>query len=108
MFDILDALMIFSHAIGGTLGMAIGQNIFINTFRSVLPVDAPNIASAKIISAGPTEIRNIALSQDLNGVLSAYNTSLMRAFILPIATGGAGFLCSLFMEWRSVKAATAV
>ncbi|PGH20081.1 hypothetical protein AJ80_03731 [Polytolypa hystricis UAMH7299] len=103
-----NALMIFSHAIGGTLGMAIGQNIFMNTLRSVLSIDAPDIDPATIINAGPTGIRDIALPYQLKGVLSAYNTSLMRAFILPIATGGVGFLCSLLMEWKSVKKAKPV
>ncbi|KAL1970967.1 hypothetical protein VTN77DRAFT_2801 [Rasamsonia byssochlamydoides] len=98
-----NAIMIFFHSIGGTIGLAIGQNIFLSTLKRVLPLDAPLVNATALIAAGPTNLRSFTPPEQLAGVLEAYNTSIVKAFISSIATGLVAFLFSLLMEWKSVK-----
>lgn len=80
--------MIFSHSIGGTIGLAIGQNIFLTTLNSVLPLD---VDATAVIAAGPTDLRSITPPEQLAGVLVAYNTSIAKVFLSSITTARWGF-----------------
>ncbi|WEW58677.1 hypothetical protein PRK78_004145 [Emydomyces testavorans] len=101
-----NAIMIFFHSIGGTLSLAVGETIFLASLRRNLPIEAPLVNPAAIMKAGPTNLRNTVPPDQLKGVLKAYTTSLKNTFISPIVTGSIAFLCSLLLEWRSVKRMT--
>lgn len=98
-----NAVAIFFNSLGGAISISIAQNIFSNTLIKQLPAYAPNLDPALIIGAGATGLRAVTPDADLPGVLEAYNISVTRTFILPIACGGIACLCSLLFEWKSVK-----
>ena len=98
-----DAIMLFFHSIGGTLGIPVGQSVFMGTLDKALRSKAPQVNVASIIEAGPTRLRDVASPDQLRGVLQAYNAAVVNAFILTVATAGAAFCVSLFLEWKSVK-----
>ena len=83
--------------------MSIAQNIFSNTLIQEIPKRTHGVSPATIIGAGATHVRDVTPPDQLAGVLEAYNLAIDRAFILPIAVGGIAFVCSLFMEMKSVK-----
>lgn len=98
-----NAIAIFFNTIGGAISISIAQNIFSNRLVSSLHLDAPGVNVTTIVTAGATHIREVTTCAQLPGVLQAYNTAVTSAFTLPIATSCIAFLCSLFVEWRSVK-----
>ncbi|KAK6535356.1 hypothetical protein TWF694_001818 [Orbilia ellipsospora] len=98
-----NALAIFFNSLGGAISISIAQNIFTNTLLKELPKYAPNVNPQVVIMAGATALRTFVSPENLLGVIQAYNTAIVTAFILPIAVGGIAFLCSLGMEMKSVK-----
>lgn len=95
--------MIFFHSIGGTISLGLAQTIFLASLRLNLTKYAPSVDAVAIIAAGPTGLRDITTTEQLPGVLEAYNKAISQTFIFPIATGGVAFLSSLFSEWRDIR-----
>ncbi len=97
-----NALIVFSQALGGALAVSIAQNILSNSlnrrFRSV-----PGIHSTELIAAGAADISSKVPAGLVSTVREAYSFALSCTYILPIAAGGTAFLCSLFMEWRTLE-----
>jgi len=98
-----DAVAIFFNSLGGAISISIAQNIFSNTLVQQIPRHTTGVDAQLIISAGATHVRQVTPPSQLAGVLLAYNEAVTRALILPIATGALTFICSLFVEWKSVK-----
>jgi hypothetical protein len=98
-----NALTIFFNSLGGALSISIAQNIFSNTLVQRLVADVPGVNPAVVVGAGATHIADVVPPALLSAVLVAYNAAISKAFVVPIAVGGIAFLCSLCMEWRSVK-----
>ena len=100
---LLDALTIFFNSLGGALAISIAQNIFSNTLAQELVKLAPSLNPATIIAAGATHVADVTPPALLPAVLQAYDIAVTRAYTLSIATGCIAFICSFFMEWKSVK-----
>ncbi|KAK6528306.1 hypothetical protein TWF281_009550 [Arthrobotrys megalospora] len=98
-----NALAIFFNSLGGAISISIAQNIFTNTLLQELPKLAPRVNPQLVIHAGATAIRYIISRENLPGVILAYNRAITTCFILPIAVGGIAWICSLFMEMKSIK-----
>ncbi|MCJ1418886.1 hypothetical protein MMC32_005237 [Xylographa parallela] len=98
-----NALTIFFNSLGGALAISVAQNIFSNTLLQQLVKLAPSLNPATIIAAGATHVADVTPPAQLPAVLQAYDIAVTRTYILSIATGCIAFICSLFMEWKSVK-----
>ncbi|KAF2171276.1 hypothetical protein M409DRAFT_63625 [Zasmidium cellare ATCC 36951] len=98
-----NAVAIFFNTLGGAIAVSIAQNIFTNTLIKQLPILAPGVDVAKVVSYGASHVREAAPPNLLPGVLEAYDRAITTAFIMPIAVSGLAFLASLMMEWKSVK-----
>ena len=98
-----DAIAIFFNTLGGAISVSIAQNIFSNTLIKQVPIKAPGINPADLLDMGATHVQSDVPHAVLRGVLEAYATAVTQCFILSIATGGLAFICSLFLEWKSVK-----
>ncbi|KAL9136232.1 MAG: hypothetical protein Q9175_002560 [Cornicularia normoerica] len=100
-----NALVVFFQALGGALAVSIGQNVLSNVLLRQLE-RLPQINASSVVAAGATNlsasIANIPPAL-LDPVRAAYSFALSRTYILPIAAGGAAFICSLGMENRTVK-----
>ena len=94
----VDAIAIFFNSLGGAFSISIAQNIFSNTLIQEIPKHTTGVSPATIIKAGATHVRDVTPSDQLQGVLQAYDLAINRAFILPIAVGALAFGCSLFVS----------
>jgi hypothetical protein len=74
-----------------------------NTLIKQVPIKAPGVNPALVLNIGATRIHSEIPPAMLPGVLEAYVTAITQCFVLAIATGGLAFICSLFLEWKSVK-----
>ncbi|KAH7114392.1 MFS transporter [Dendryphion nanum] len=98
-----NACVMFFNSLGGAIAIAIAQNIFVNNLASEIPKRAPGIDPRIVIAAGATYVRQVVPGDLLEGVLWAYNTAIMNAFVVAIAAGGLAVIVSFGMEWKSVK-----
>ena len=97
-----NALVVFFQGLGGAIAVSVGQNVLSNTLQQQLS-RSPGVDPEAIIGAGATNIKAATSSALLETVLDAYQKAVAAALILPIASAGAAFLCSLTMEWRAVQ-----
>lgn len=98
-----NAVAIFFNSLGGAISISVAQNIFSNTLLKQLKIEVPDVNPERIVSAGATHLRAITTSEQLPGVLVAFDKAITTAFILPIAVAGLAAVSSLMMEWKSVK-----
>lgn len=103
------AAVMFFQTLGGALFIAVGQSVFQNGLISGLKEFTPSLDPYAIFGAGATEIRNVlsALKAEdqLHGVLQAYMQGVGNTIRVSLALCLVAFVCSLFMEWKSVKKA---
>ncbi|KAF7885090.1 hypothetical protein EAF00_010908 [Botryotinia globosa] len=97
-----NSLPVFSQALGDALAISIAQNILTNTLSQELKM-IPGLDSSEIIELGAKNLTSTVPTEYPTGVLGAYTYALSRTLILPIATAGMAFVCSLGMEWRKVE-----
>ncbi|KAI0454859.1 MFS general substrate transporter [Xylaria acuta] len=97
-----NALVGFFLTLGSSIGVSIAQNIFSSSLRAALGT-VSGIDPEAIIAAGAAGARSTTPPARLPDVLESYNHAIMATFIYPIATGGLGFILTLFFEWRSLK-----
>lgn len=98
-----NALAIFFNSLGGAISISVAQNIFSNGLEKYIPIYAPSVSPATVISAGATHLRAVVSPAVLPGVLQAYDVALQDAFVIPIAVGGIAMILACFVEWKSVK-----
>ncbi|KAM7203150.1 MFS general substrate transporter [Naviculisporaceae sp. PSN 640] len=100
---VANALVGFFNSLGSAVSISVAQNIFSNTLRERLAgvegIESPEM----IIAAGATGVRDVTPPGALESVLEAYNGAIVTAFVFAIASGGVAFVCSLFLEMKSVK-----
>ena len=101
------ASVMFFQTLGGALFIAVGQSVFQNGLISGLEKFTPSLNPYTIVGAGATEIRRVlsALHQEdqLHGVLQAYMQGITNTIRVSLALCLVAFVCSLFLEWKSVK-----
>ncbi|OAK95148.1 MFS general substrate transporter [Phaeosphaeriaceae sp. SRC1lsM3a] len=98
-----NALVMFFNSLGGAISISIAQNIFVNSLKREVPKHAPGLDPQIVLGAGATFVRKVVPQNLLEGVLVAYTSAIVSAFILSIALGSLAFLVSLALEWKSVK-----
>ena len=97
-----NSLIVFFQALGGAVAVSAAQNILSHTLLQRLEL-VSGVDPKTIIATGPTMIRSVVPPGLTDTVVRAYSYSLSEAFLLPVTGAGACFLCSLAMEWKSVK-----
>jgi hypothetical protein len=84
------------------MGVSIAQSIFSNSLIVSLPLVAPDVNTGQVLAAGATGLHDVFKPEQLSGVLQAYMLGLKAAWVWSIALGGMAFICSFFVEWRSI------
>jgi hypothetical protein len=96
------AMMFFMQQLGGSIFLAVGQNIFsrklIKRLSGLAGLDAQGI-----VNTGATELRKAVPIGELGNVLDAYSYALTRVFILSAALSACTLLGALLVEWKSIK-----
>jgi MFS family permease len=96
------AVVLFTRFLGSSIFLPVAQNVFLKRLLEKLT----NLPDA-VIDNGATELRHLATGDDLNTLLSDYNTAILDVFYLNVATSCLTVFGSLLVEWRSLKAAAA-
>ena len=96
------SLVFFGQGLGGTISVAIGQNILDNKLISGLS-KISGVNAQDIINAGATELRTMFDEQQLSEVLVVYNHAIVMVFYTAVGFACAAILGAVAMEWKSVK-----
>ncbi|CCG83837.1 protein of unknown function [Taphrina deformans PYCC 5710] len=83
------ACISFAQTLGGAIGVAIAQSLFVNNLTKSLHETVPNLSVTAITGAGATGFRGIVSATDLpfviqaymNGLVSTYRTGLVASCI---------------------------
>lgn len=75
------SLVVFSQFFGGALILALAETDFSSSLRSALKEYAPSVDPALIFDVGATGVRKAVTSEQLPGVLMAYNQAVRNTFV---------------------------
>lgn len=95
------SLVFFGQGLGGTISVAIGQNIVDNKLISGL--SSFGINGQEIINGGATKLKSLFNEQQLSEVLVVYNNAIVTVFYAAAAFASVSILGAAVMEWRNVK-----
>ena len=96
------ALMFFMQQLGGSVFLAVSQNIFSSKLVDSLSGVA-GLDTEAIVNTGATALRTIVPSNQLRTVINAYSHALTRVFVLTTALSACMILGSLAVEWKRIK-----
>ena len=96
------ALVAFCNSLGPALGIAIGQSIFTNIFKSKVSA-LPDLDIEKVINSGAADLSAVVPDHLLGIVRNAFNLALTRTFTVSIVSAGLVMCASLAMDWINVK-----
>lgn len=97
------SILVFCQNFGGAIFVAFAQTTFTNSLRQTIPAYAPAVNVDTVIAAGPTTMRQIVSSSELEGLLIAYSKSIDRIFYLGAAIAVVAFFLSCFMGWKDIR-----
>ncbi|KAH7322520.1 MFS transporter [Stachybotrys elegans] len=97
----------FFNSLGPSIGISIGQNLYITSLRDHL-TNIAGLDAETLIHSGATLTRDLTPPELLPQVLQAFNQAVRSTSFLAIASGAASFFASLLLEWKSVKGAAPV
>ena len=96
------ALMFFMQQLGGSVFVAVSQNIFSSRLVDSLSGHA-GLDTGAIVNTGATDLRTIVPLDQFNTVVRAYSHALTRVFILTAALSACMILGALAVEWKKIK-----
>ena len=96
------ALMFFMQQLGGSVFLAVSQNIFSNRLVDSLSGIA-GLDTEAIVNTGATALRTIVPSDQLEFVIHAYSHALTRVFVLTAAVSACMIIGSLAVEWKKIE-----
>jgi hypothetical protein len=99
------SIAVFFQFLGGSIFLAIGENILVSRLTDALALYAPDVNAAAVIGAGAAGLRGVVGTSgtDLENCIEAYNVAITATFYLCAAGAAVAFLAAFGMEWRSVK-----
>lgn len=96
------ALVFFAQQLGGSVFTTVGQTILSNLLASKLS-SVPGVDSRHIVNQGTTELVSAVPEEYVAAVQGAYNYACTRIFLAALGVSLAGLVCSLGVEWKSIK-----
>ncbi|KAG0645299.1 Efflux pump mlcE [Hyphodiscus hymeniophilus] len=97
------SMVIFSQFFGGAIMLAVAVTDFRSSLITALKRYAPEVNADLIMNVGAAGVRKALTSQQLPGVLEAYNHAITNTFYLGCAASGAAFLASWGMGFAKCK-----
>ncbi|KAK0109445.1 hypothetical protein ONS95_002139 [Cadophora gregata] len=103
------SLSVLLRSLGGSIAIAICQNVFERKLRSNLEDVLPGVDLSFISGSGATTLvqnANQALGGDAGAVgkvLALYNNALVQTFLVALVLAALTFPAGLVVEWKSVK-----
>ena len=102
------ALVIFAQTFGGSLFLTFAQTDFSTGLTESIETLAPNIKAETVIAAGASAVRMVVPSDEIAGVLEAYNRAVQHTFYLATGAAAVTLVFCWGMGWKSVKGAKKV
>ncbi|KAL2430113.1 MFS-type efflux pump MFS1 [Exophiala dermatitidis] len=100
------AAVVASQSLGGAIFVSVGNTLLQDhLLKENNAGSSPGVNIRAVFELGATRFRDIVPPADLPALIKLYNDSLQAVFIAAVPLCGAAFLCSLCMEWRSLKRA---
>lgn len=93
----------FGQSFGAAVCLGLAETIYSNSFRTLIPKDAPGVDVQSIIVAGATGFRAIVPQSSLAGVLDADSQRIDRVFYLVAGLGVGIFAFSWGLGWKNLK-----
>ncbi|KAE8450205.1 hypothetical protein EG329_006986 [Mollisiaceae sp. DMI_Dod_QoI] len=101
------SIVVFFQFLGGSIFLAIAENIFVSRLVSSLHHFTPSLDAQAVVNVGAEGLRKLLTEEgqlgQLSGALMAYDEAITRTFLIGAAGSAAAFFASAGMEWRSVK-----
>ncbi|OHE96888.1 MFS transporter, partial [Colletotrichum orchidophilum] len=100
------SLLIFLQSLGGTVFLAVAQNIFHSRLIAELNRNVPNVNPAVVIDAGGSglvESMRSIYPDSVDGIIGAYNRALQNVFLIATVLGCLTVFGCVFIELKSVK-----
>lgn len=100
------SLLIFLQSLGGTVFLAVAQNVFHSRLISELSRNVPNVNPVVVIDAGGSglvESMRSIYPDSVDGIIGAYNKALQNVFLIATVLGCLTVFGCVFIEWKSVK-----
>lgn len=98
-------LLSFSQQIGGIVMLSIAQNVFLNRLTHNLTTNFPQLDPNAILSHGALGLISAVPPAARDQVVLAYNQALGGVFYIALGLTGVVVLCTLGLEWKSIKKA---
>ncbi|KAH7138527.1 putative aflatoxin efflux pump [Dendryphion nanum] len=96
------ALMFFMQQLGGSVFLAVGQNIFSTDLIEHL-AGVANLDARAVVNTGATEIRKLVPPVELDLVVDAFNHAITRVFLVAAVVSAVMIVGPAMMEWKSIK-----
>ncbi|KAK5943686.1 hypothetical protein PMZ80_004694 [Knufia obscura] len=97
------AMAAFFMNFGGSLFVSAAQNVFNNRLITELPKYTQGVNPSIITHIGATELKSVVDPSQIDGVLTAYNSSLTQTWYIAVAMVCLTAIPAVFVEWKSVK-----
>jgi MFS transporter, DHA2 family, glioxin efflux transporter len=97
------AMILFFQTIGGAFFVSAGEVAFTNTLIGKLPITAPSVDPANVVSVGVTQIRATFDASVVPGIIQAYMDGLKIAYAIAIASVGISVLIAALSKWKNLK-----
>lgn len=99
-----NAIAVFSYQLGGALGIAIAQNLFLDKLNKMVPLYIPEVTPQMVMAIGATGLTMLASTPEmLLALRKAYAQAIRTTLILALAGACAAFPCAWGMEWLNIR-----
>ena len=96
-------MLSFTQQVGGITILSIAQNVFLNRLAHNLATEVPGLDSSKVLRSGALNIIDAVPAGSRRQALLAYNKALVDVFYVALGLTCLVAVCTLGIEWKSVK-----
>lgn len=98
------AAVVASQSLGGAIFVSVGNTLLQNHLLNQNSEDSiPGVDVRVVFELGATRFREVVPPESLPALINLYNESLRGVFIAAVPLCGSAFLCSLLLEWKSIR-----
>lgn len=99
-----NAIAVFTYQLGGALGIAIAQNLFLNELVVAIPRHTQAVPPQTVVAVGATGLVQLAASPGILFALrKAHAEAIRKALIVALVGACTGFPFAWAMEWLNIK-----
>lgn len=98
------AAVVASQSLGGAIFVSVSNTLLQDHLLSANNADkVPGVNVRAVIELGATRFRDVVPVEALPALIELYNDALQAVFIAAVPLCGVAVLCSLCMEWKSLR-----